>query len=101
MRCDMDKWDQALQKAISLAGNQAKLAKILNIGRSNISHWKKGLAVPAIHALEIERLFGIDAQLFNRVRQKVASPPDKTQNGHQRRGKRNGRYQVQSPSGAV
>ena len=33
----MEKWDQALQQAISLAGNQAKLAKILNIGRSNIS----------------------------------------------------------------
>jgi DNA-binding transcriptional regulator YdaS (Cro superfamily) len=70
MRCDMDKWDQALQHAISLAGNQAKLAKILNIGRSNISHWKRERAVPSQHALEIERLFGIDAQDFNRPRRK-------------------------------
>lgn len=66
----MDKWDQALQQAISLAGNQAKLAKILNIGRSNISHWKRERAVPSQHALEIERLFGIDAQDFNRRRRK-------------------------------
>lgn len=64
----MDKWDQALHQAISLAGNQAKLAKILNIGRSNISHWKRERAVPSQHALEIERIFGIDAQDFNRPR---------------------------------
>ena len=76
MRCDMDKWDQALQQAISLAGNQAKLAKILNIGRSNISHWKRERAVPSQHALEIERLFGIDAQDFNRPR-RFASVKDK------------------------
>lgn len=64
----MEKWDQALQQAIKLAGNQSTLAKILNIGRSNISHWKRERAVPAQHALEIERLFGIDAQDFNRPR---------------------------------
>lgn len=69
----MDKWETALKRAISLAGNQAKLAKILNIGRSNISHWKRERAVPSQHALEIERLFGIDAQDFNRPR--VAPSP--------------------------
>jgi DNA-binding transcriptional regulator YdaS (Cro superfamily) len=68
MVANMDKWDEALKRAISLAGNQAKLAKILNIGRSNISHWKRERAVPSQHALEIERLFGIDAQDFNRPR---------------------------------
>lgn len=68
----MDKWDQALHQAISLAGNQAKLAKILNIGRSNISHWKRERAVPSQHALEIERIFGIDAQDFNRPRRNRA-----------------------------
>jgi DNA-binding transcriptional regulator YdaS (Cro superfamily) len=68
----MDKWDQALRQAISLAGNQAKLAKILNIGRSNISHWKRERAVPSQHALEIERIFGIDAQDFNRPRRNRA-----------------------------
>jgi DNA-binding transcriptional regulator YdaS (Cro superfamily) len=57
--------NQALEQAISLAGNQSKLARILNIGRSNISHWKRERSVPAVHALEIERLFGIDAQRFN------------------------------------
>lgn len=62
----MDTWDKALYQAIMLAGNQSKLAKILNVGRWNVSHWKRNRAVPAQHALEIERIFGIDAQEFNR-----------------------------------
>lgn len=70
----MDKWDEALYRAIILAGNQSKLAKILNIGRWNISHWKRQRAVPAQHALEIERIFGINAQEFNRPNNRLYKP---------------------------
>jgi DNA-binding transcriptional regulator YdaS (Cro superfamily) len=53
---------KALQEAIRAAGSQVALAKTLGITKSNISHWKRLGAVPATHALAIERLFGISAQ---------------------------------------
>lgn len=51
-----------INEAISKAGSQTRLAGLLKIHKSNISHWKRLGTVPAIHALRIEELFGISAR---------------------------------------
>lgn len=53
---------KAIDQAIKKAGSQSALARLLGIGRSNISHWKRLGFVPAIHALRIEEMFGISAR---------------------------------------
>lgn len=37
-------------------GSRAKLAKLLNIDRANMSMWVKAGVIPAAHAIAIERL---------------------------------------------
>lgn len=51
-----------LRKAIQMAGSQTELAKILGIGKSNVSKWVTFGRVPAAQAIQIEQVFGIPAR---------------------------------------
>ena len=47
----------SLNEAISAAGNQIKLAQLLNVKKSNVSMWKNsGTNLPAIHAYRFREL---------------------------------------------
>lgn len=48
-----------VSKAIKIAGNQSKLAKILNIHRVAVTRWKKNgrKYVPDLQAFKLERAF--------------------------------------------
>lgn len=52
----------AIQKAINVAGSQAKLAKELGVVRQTVHFWVKGTnQIPPIEALKIEKLTGVSA----------------------------------------
>ena len=55
----------ALREAIEMAGSQTKLAMMLGIHKSNISQWVRRNHVPYVHAIEMQRHFGIVAMRFN------------------------------------
>ena len=53
-----------INEAISKAGSQTKLAGLLKIHKSNISHWVKSNHVPYKHRLLIEKKLGVNANKF-------------------------------------
>lgn len=54
----------ALTEAIKLAGSQAALARALKINKSNITRWVKRQHVPAVHAINMCRMYGFEVTAF-------------------------------------
>ncbi|AUX61634.1 helix-turn-helix domain-containing protein [Simonsiella muelleri] len=49
--------NNGIEKAIGLFGSQAEFARILEIKRMNIQHWKRGnVEVPVKRCVQIEKL---------------------------------------------
>lgn len=53
-----------LALAIEIAGNRAKLARKLGVGRQAIWNWEKQGFVPPARAVEIERLTDVSSLLL-------------------------------------
>lgn len=60
----------ALRKAIELAGSQVQLARALNINKSNVTMWIKRQHVPAVHAINMCRMYGLAVTDFPRRNKK-------------------------------
>lgn len=54
----------ALSHAIKMAGSQAALARTLKINKSNITRWVRRQHVPAVHAINMSQLYGVEATAF-------------------------------------
>lgn len=52
----------AIQQAITVAGSQAKLAKLIGVTQGLVSLWARGATIPTRHFAAIERSTGITAQ---------------------------------------
>jgi DNA-binding transcriptional regulator YdaS (Cro superfamily) len=53
-----------LKLAIEKAGSQQGLAAALGIHKSAVSQWIRRNRVPAVHAIKMQELYGIDAAAF-------------------------------------
>jgi len=58
-----------LKTAIEKAGSQQNLAAALGVHKSAVSQWIKRGRVPAVHAIKMQELYGIDAGSFMVARQ--------------------------------